>query len=442
VSRTDSTASTAAADREPATRPSRERDRRLKPRERRRLAVLGLPTLGFALAITTVSSYLPVVASGFIGSSALIGLLIGGEGFMALFVPLIVGVWSDRLKTRLGGRLPFVLAATPVMALTLVSMGLVRSLGPIAAALAVFFVAYYVGYEPYRALYPDLFAESVAGRSQANQAVWRGLGTIGALVSGGLLLSAATFLPFVSSALVLGVAVGLFAALIAATSDLTAQDRPGQVGVRDAAGRLLGLLRKHPALRTYLAANALWELSLGGLKTFIVLYVTRGLGYSLSAASLIIGVVALVVLGGALGSGKLADRIGRLRTMHLGLWIYGVTLAIPIFTAEPAVIGAAAPVIALGGGMIMSLPYAILMPLMPESEHGSLTGFYSLSRGVGTMLGPLLAGLCVQALGGPFEATEGYAAMWIVCSGAILGSIPVLRRLWGQSGDRARLRGE
>jgi MFS-type transporter involved in bile tolerance (Atg22 family) len=280
------------------------------------------------------------------------------------------------------------------------------------------------------------------GRAQGNQAAWRGLGTIAALVSGGVLLSAAKVLPFGVSALVLVAAVAAFSFLIAAIGNLAAQKHAESTIARDAAAKLRILIMRHAALRVYLAANALWELSLGGLKTFVVLYITKGLGYSLSASSLIIGVVAVVILAGALVSGKLGDRIGKLETMPGGLWVYGITLTIPIFTATPAALIAITPVIAFGGGMIMSLPYALLMPLMPKGEHGSLTGFYAFSRGLGTMLGPLLAGLAVQALGGLFSATHGYAAMWIVCSGAILGSIPLLALLRRESRDRRQLRRE
>jgi hypothetical protein len=58
-----------------------------------------------------------------------------------------------------------------------------------------------------------------------------------------------------------------------------------------------------------------------------------------------------------------------------------------------------------------------------------LTGFYSLSRGIGTAIGPLLAGIAIGVLHGPFGSTEGYAAMWLVCGGSILLSIPFLMRL-------------
>src|SRR3954469_6346142 len=150
-----------------------------------------MPTLGLALSITTVTTSLPLVAKEFTGSTTVIGVLIGAEGAVALVVPLFVGQWSDQLRTRLGGRLPFVLAGTPVIASSIALMGFAGSL-PVAALLVLlFFVSYYSAYEPYRAIYPDTLEPEVAGRGQSTQAVFRGVGTGLALVGGGLLFAIA-----------------------------------------------------------------------------------------------------------------------------------------------------------------------------------------------------------------------------------------------------------
>jgi MFS family permease len=128
-------------------------------------------------------------------------------------------------------------------------------------------------------------------------------------------------------------------------------------------------------------------------------------------------------------SGKLADRLGRARVMHLALWVYGAGLLVPVVTTSTWLLVAAVPFVAFGGGVIMTLPYALLIPLMPEGRHGALSGFYSLSRGIGTALGPALAGVAISAAAGPLASTDGYAAMWAVCAAAILASIPLARRL-------------
>jgi MFS family permease len=78
--------------------------------------------------------------------------------------------------------------------------------------------------------------------------------------------------------------------------------------------------------------------------------------------------------------------------MRVALVVYGLGLLVPFASTVPWVVALAAPLVAFGGGVTMSLPYALLMPMMPRGAHGAVTGLYSLSRGVGTSLGPLLAG--------------------------------------------------
>jgi MFS family permease len=149
----------------------------------------------------------------------------------------------------------------------------------------------------------------------------------------------------------------------------------------------------------------------------------------LSQTSAIIGAVALVILVAAALSGKLADRYGRVRIIRIALWVYGVGLLVPLLNATPLLIVPAIPLIAFGGGVTMTLPYALLMPIMPPEQHGSVTGLYSISRGVGIMLGPVLAGMAVQLGSSPLSGTHGFAAMWLVASAAILGSVQLLARI-------------
>jgi MFS family permease len=389
-----------------------------------------VPTLALALAITMVSTYLSEVARRYTHQTALIGLIIGSEGIMAWWVPLLAGASSDNLRTRIGGRLPFVLAGVAPAAVALALIGFVRSLGVVAAVAAAFFGFYFLAYEPYRAMYPDLVDEQeVAGRAQSTQALARGAGTGLALLGGGLLLTVARPLPFVVAAVVLIGAVSAFVVLLLRHGLPRQRSGSGERPLT-VARRLPALIRRRRALRAYLFANALWELTLAALKAFIVLYLTLGLRYKLATASLIIGGVALVILIGAGAAGKAGDRFGRLRVIRVALWIYGLGFLVPIFTTSRPVIGACIPLIAVGGGTVMTLAYALLMPLMPEGEHGTLTGFYSLSRGIGIVVGPILAGVLIAVTAqGPFGATRGFQAMWIVCAAGAFGSIPFVRRL-------------
>jgi Na+/melibiose symporter-like transporter len=174
-------------------------ERSLQRSEWRILVILGVPTFALALGVTTVSTYLPVLAEDFSDSSIVVGLLIGGQGLMALWLPLVVGSWSDRLRRPIGGRLPFIIAATPPLVVSLALLGFVHSVAAAAVVVAVFFAGYFVAYEPYRALYPDLVDNEIAGRAQSTQAIFRGLGTFLALLGGGMLISISDPLPFLAA---------------------------------------------------------------------------------------------------------------------------------------------------------------------------------------------------------------------------------------------------
>ena len=123
-------------------------DEHRTPRSSTQLAALGLPAFGIALAYTIATTYLPVLIERLSGP-AITGFLIGGEGLLSLVVPVIVGSWSDATRTRLGARMPFVLAgAAFAVAGLLVIPSTTRSLLGMGVGLGVFFLGYFVYHSP------------------------------------------------------------------------------------------------------------------------------------------------------------------------------------------------------------------------------------------------------------------------------------------------------
>ena len=83
--------------------------------------------------------------------------------------------------------------------------------------------------------------------------------------------------------------------------------------------------------------------------------------------------------------------------------------------------------------VLLTLPYSVLMGFLSEERHGVAAGLFGFSRGVGILLGPLLAGLAIQLLQPVgflvFDETRGYSAMFAVASAFLLASIPLLSRM-------------
>lgn len=108
--------------------------------------------------------------------------------------------------------------------------------------------------------------------------------------------------------------------------------------------------------------------------------------------------------------------------------VYGFGLIVPIFVHTPLVIVALLP-LSFAAGVVMTLPYSLMMGMLPEADHGAGAGAFEASRGVGVVLGPVLAGVGVQLLEPVFESTDGYAAMFAIAAFAIFASIPLARRI-------------
>jgi MFS family permease len=388
------------------------------------LVLLGLPTFGLALGISVVTTYGPVILIHIVHSPTAVGALIGAEGAFALAVPLVAGAASDRLPpSPLGRRLPFVLIGTPLAVAGLALLPFSGSTALAGAAVLAFFVGYYLYYPPYRALYADLLPRTLYARAQAGQAIARGAGLGAALLSGGLLLGLWQPLPFVIAAAML---VATTTALLPVFR-LQSRCRDSTLPYRPASVRRI--LLHDRKLRLFGVVNALWEFSFAGLKSFIVLYVVRGLGRSPAVASAVIAVVAVAYIAGAPLAGWLADRYGLVRVLRLTSLVYGAGLIVGTVprTLTPLLIGL--PVVALAGAVVLTLPQALAFTLAPVGSEGAAAGLQDFSRGIGVVLGPLVVGAVIGASRSLFAATHGYAAMWPVIGLPVLLATVLLKAL-------------
>jgi MFS family permease len=395
----------------------------LRASRRRLFFLLGLPAFGLALTSTVVSTYLPVLLQPIAGP-AIAGVLIGAEGLVGLVLPPLIGAWSDRTHTRLGPRLPFILAFAVLGAAALVVMPLTLSLLVIGLSLVVFWVSYFGYYTPYYALYPDFVDPGWRGRAIGVQGTCRSVGLLGGMVGGGVMLALWTPLPFVAAAAGLAAITAL---LYLGLADEARGHTSGSANVSMA--RAWHLVRDRADIRGLVVANSLWEFAISGLKTFVVLFFTVGLGRSLGFTTAVLATVAVAAVFAAPISGWAADRFGDRRVIETSLWVFALGLLLPFVTLSSWVFPLIA-VVAFAAVAMMTLPYSALMGLMRGGDHGVATGLYGLSHGLGTLMGPLVTGVAIQLLGGVpgFTETRGYIALFAVTSVALLISIPVLRR--------------
>jgi MFS family permease len=382
--------------------------------------LLGLPAFALSLSVTTVSGLLPVLLAAKSGP-LVAGALVAMEGLFALVLPPIVGPWSDRF----GRRLPFVYAAGAIATAALVLMALGGPIWLFGVWIALFQVGYFAYLTPYFALYPDLVDPDEAGRAQGLQGAWRSVGLGIAFVAGPALLSLWRPAPFLVAAAVVAGVTPVFAMIV--KRRVRAEGRSGTGGSGGFAG-LVGLVRSHPEVGWFVVANGLWETALAALRAFAVLFVVQGLGRAESFASVVLAIVVVASVIAAPLSGWLADRMGERRVIAACLWVYGLGAIVPAVT-QSAIILPVVLLVALAAVSLMTLPYALLMSLLPERDHGAGAALFAVSRGLGLLAGPLLAGLAITVLEPVFSDTHGYAALFLVVSAAVLSTLPLLGRI-------------
>ena len=250
--------------------------------ERRTVVKLGVGALGLAWSLTTTAAYLPPVLGQYTNSTSLIGAVLAAEGVFALTLPLVIGPWSDTFHTPLGRRRPFMLVAVGPIGFCLALMAFMPSLWTTALLVFAFFFAYYVYEPPYRGLYPDLLPEQVYGRAQGVQHLFRGLALGGAPHRRRLALP-----PLAAGAVPRSPPAIVTAACLVPVLFLREDGGHGRVfeGVATYLRHSWRVLRRNPDIGRFLLANAAWEGTFAGARTFVVLYVTVGLGEPLSTST-------------------------------------------------------------------------------------------------------------------------------------------------------------
>jgi MFS family permease len=387
---------------------------------------LGLGAFGLAWSITTVAAYLPPVLREFTSSQTLIGLVLAAEGAFAFFMPLLIGPMSDATQLPLGRRRPYMVLALTPMGVCLVLLPFMPGFQATALALFGFFFAYYIYEPPYRGLYADRVPESYFGRAQGVQHVLRGLALGAALVGGGFLLSVWEPFPFI-------LAAGVTLASCAAVVVLVREEPAPAIGperFRSILSAPWRVVRREKHVRRFLIANSAWEATFAGMRTFVVLYIIDGLDQPLYVSSTVLGVVAAGYIAAALAAGRFGDEFGVGNVILGASVVYGVGLLIAGFaeTWHWWYYGLIAPV-AMAGGVVMTLAWALLFKVMPETDRGTVTGLATTTKGIGLVVGPLVAGGAIDIFHDHFRATNGYGVIWPVVAIPVLAVIPLVALL-------------
>jgi MFS family permease len=86
------------------------------------------------------------------------------------------------------------------------------------------------------------------------------------------------------------------------------------------------------------------------------------------------------------------------------------------------------PFFGLGGSIVLTLPYAILMRLMPKEHVGQFTGMFSMMRGLANIVAPVLAGAAIDISKNFMGRGTEYSVIWLYTALMIVISLFFFRK--------------
>lgn len=388
--------------------------------------LLGFGFFGVSIIWGVYNAFVPLfLANKFHLAPAFIGFFMTLDNIAALFIQPPVGAWSDRLRTPIGRRMPFILIGAPIGALAFGLIPLAAVLPLFVACTSTLLLSMAFWRTPVVALMPDITPSRF--RSQANGIInfMGGLGAIISFLGGAALYEMNPAFPFwMGSGLVLAASALLLIFIKEPSTPEAAGAEPG----------MLNSLREmianpdRSALRL-LAAIFFWFVGYSAIEAFFTLYAVNHLHIEEAAGARLLGQLSLLFVIFALPAGYIGARFGRRRTIITGIGLITAALVVifvlpvstltlqltklPVLGVVP-VIGLLLMVSGAAWALININSLPMVVDMTDQARIGTFTGLYYLASGLSAITGPNVNGLVIQFTGENYNSLMFVAPIFMM----------------------------
>ncbi|OGO30020.1 MAG: hypothetical protein A2Z16_01715 [Chloroflexi bacterium RBG_16_54_18] len=373
--------------------------------------LLGFGFFGVSVIWGVYNAFVPLFLANKFGlAPALIGFFMTLDNIAALLIQPPVGAWSDRLRTPIGRRMPFILIGAPVGALAFGLIPLASVLPLFVACTSTLLLSMALWRTPVVALMPDITPSRF--RSQANGII-NFMGGVGAIVSflvGASLYEINRAYPFwLGSVLVLVSSLLVLLFIREPKVYETGEEQPGMI---KSLGEVLKD-RERSALRLLLAIF-FWFVSYNAVEAFFTLYANKHLGMGEADGARLLGQLSLLFVLFALPSGYIGGRFGRRITIMTGIALMTAAMLLMYFLPVETLVNIVTKLPVLGVvpvvGLILMLAGAawalininslpMVVDMTDAARVGTYTGLYYLASTLAAIAGPNINGWIVQLTG-------------------------------------------
>ncbi len=409
------------------------------------LRMLVISLLGFGLTFSSniqdpplmtnkVRELAPNLPNTTLGLLGFLGLLV------AMVVQPLVGVFSDRAKSKLGRRLPFIIGGAVLIALSLFTLAAAPELWVLVVGVILIQFSSNILQGPWQALIPDLVPELQRGTASSLKAVMDIIATVVAGAVAGILLGTTGQRMFGEQAMLVTAAapVVVFIIFIILTS-IWAREKPAAIPaapIEQSMGEALKKafyvnFRETPIFGWWFANRILFWGAFIAINAFLINYMVDVIRMSQEEAQgfygqlkVILG-VALIIM--ALIAGWLSDRFGRKPVMQAAGVTAFVGAVMILIVRDKTLLTVAGGVVGMGIGAFLAASWALATDIVPRHEAARYLGIANIATCIGSGVARLLGGVLIdpinKALG---STTSGYLLLFALATICFLASALVI----------------
>jgi len=380
--------------------------------------LLGFGFFGVSVIWSVYNAFVPLFLDERFGLQAgFISFIMVLDNIAALIIQPPLGVFSDRLRSPIGRRLPFVVVGAPVAA---AMFGLI----PYAQVLPLFIfscitllLAMAFWRTPVIALMPDITPSNK--RSEANGVInlMGGLGTVLATLIGGPLYRIDPSYPFFFAAGLVFFAGILLLIFVREpkeyiSSKLHLADKGEGTQMENKVFKNLGnvFTQKDKSPMFILLAILFWFIAYNSLTTFFTLFGVNHLGLDGGDSAFQISYIGLIFMLMAIPAGFLASKFKRKNVIMTGIWIMiACVLLMYVIPTEvlttwfASLMGSGFYVLSIilmfagiGWAMINVNSLPMVVDMTDDDHIGTYTGLYYFFSQLAATFGPVFFGWTIQ----------------------------------------------
>ncbi|GHV35924.1 MFS transporter [Spirochaetia bacterium] len=288
--------------------------------------LIGFGFFNMGLMDPLYDTYVPLFLGRYIGSKAVVGAIMTVDNILQLFLISFVSIWSDRTRTRIGRRMPFIIVMLPISAI------LFSLFPPMAGsslfALIVIIFLFNIFKTSVRGPIVALMPDTIPGdyRSEANGVIntMAGIGTVVATLLLARLFDVKESLPFNITSIAIIAAVLILFIFVREKLPEKEETEEKKVPVLKS---IMQIFRSEDfSVARILIALFVWFTGFQGAIPFLGLYLVEYMGVSGGNAAMAQGMSGIASVLMAVPAGYIAHRIGRRRYIRISLFCLAVIL--------------------------------------------------------------------------------------------------------------------